>query len=1062
MVLINKSAQKGSLLNLHKIQQSSLVVILLVSSLLLLSPPGYAQKQKEKKPPPPLSYVKGRLVYVADSLGNRIPDFSYCGYMAGDKAIPDVPVRVVVPVKEGDATVRIQAALDYVGALPVDKDGFRGAVLLQPGTYNVAGQLFIRSSGVVLRGSGCTENGTILKGTGKDRLTLISISGKNDRQVASEIKITDTYVPVNAVTLHVASANTFKPGDKVIIHRPSTANWIDEIHTSHFGGGITALAWKPGQRDIYWDRTIIAVDNGAIQLDAPLTTALDQQYGGGTIATYNWPGRIHEAGVENIRCVSEYDVNNPKDESHRWMAISIENTMDGWVRQVICEHFAGSAVFVTETSNRITVEDCKSLAPISEIGGQRRLSFFTAGQQTLFQRLYAEYGCHDFATGFCAAGPNAFVQCYSHKAYGFSGGLDSWASGVLYDMMYIDGQALSLMNRGQDGSGAGWTTANSVCWNCSAARIDCYQPPTAQNWSFGAWAQFSGDGYWAESNNTIEPPSLYYAQLKARLKEDITNRAQLLLITSNATSSPTVAQAAALTAESVKPAPTVSEFIDEAYKRQPIPVSATGVKTIDEIGIKQPVAVKPGAAMHIENGWVVRGNAVLTGTRTESPWWNGSSRPYALDKAKPAITRYIPGRTGLGLTDDLCDMTDSMKAAHQVAFEQNYALWYERRRDDHERIRRMDGDVWPPFYELPFARTGKDTAWDGLSKYDLTKYNYWYWNRLKQFADLADQKGLVLVYQDYFQHNIIEAGAHYADFPWRPVNNINNTGFPEPPPFAGDKRIFMAEQFYDVTNPVRRPLHRAFIRQCLDNFANNNGVIQLTGAEFTGPLHFMQFWVDVIKEWEAETGKKTIIGLSATKDVQDAILADPTRANVINVIDIRYWHYQADGKAYAPLGGQSLAPRQQARQFKPKNSSFEQVYRAVREYRDKFPDKAVMYSADNYDNFGWASFMAGGSLAAIPSMADAGFVTAASAMKPVDASFKEQYMLADAGKGYIIYSNNPDGIQVDLTKAPGTFHVKFFDPANGSVSGKEEKIKGGKIVSLKNAKHGSVVLWIRK
>ena len=36
-------------------------------------------------------------------------------------------------------------------------------------------------------------------------------------------------------------------------------------------------------------------------------------------------------------------------------------------------------------------------------------------------------------------------------------------------------------------------------------------------------------------------------------------------------------------------------------------------------------------------------------------------------------------------------------------------------------------------------------------------------------------------------------------------------GFPEPPPYAGDKRIFMAEQFYDVTNSSRRVLHRAFI-----------------------------------------------------------------------------------------------------------------------------------------------------------------------------------------------------------------------------------------------------------
>ena len=87
--------------------------------------------------------------------------------------------------------------------------------------------------------------------------------------------------------------------------------------------------------------------------------------------------------------------------------------------------------------------------------------------------------------------------------------------------------------------------------------------------------------------------------------------------------------------------------------------------------------------------------------------------------------------------------------------------------------------------------------------------------------------------------------------------------------------------FYDITHPVRRELHRQYIRQCLNNFADNPKVIQLTSAEFTGPLHFVQLWLDVIAEWETETGKKAKVALSTTKDVQDAILADPKRAAVV-------------------------------------------------------------------------------------------------------------------------------------------------------------------------------------
>src|SRR5438046_2723641 len=73
----------------------------------------------------------GRLAYETDARGNRVPDFSHCGYMGGGVAIPDVPVRVRVPAVPGDATARIQAAIDSVAKLPPDERGIRGAVLVE-------------------------------------------------------------------------------------------------------------------------------------------------------------------------------------------------------------------------------------------------------------------------------------------------------------------------------------------------------------------------------------------------------------------------------------------------------------------------------------------------------------------------------------------------------------------------------------------------------------------------------------------------------------------------------------------------------------------------------------------------------------------------------------------------------------------------------------------------------------------------------------------------------------------------------------------------------------------
>ncbi len=1004
-----------------------------------------------------------RLVYSTDERGNRIPDFSYCGYMAAARPIPDVPIRVLVPVAPGDATERIQRALDYVATLPVDSNGIRGTVLLQKGVYSVSGSLRMDASGVVLRGSGMDRQGTVLLGAGQSRDTLICIRGKNDRTIGPPVEVREAFVPVNATTVRVDASHSFRPADQVLVHRPSTREWIQALGTDHFGGGITYLGWKPGSRDLDWDRTILSVDGDRVTLDAPLTTALDQTYGGGSISRYEWPGRITQVGVENLRCRSTYDGNNPKDEAHRWMAVTLENVRDAWVRQVVFEHFAGSAVAVLETAGRVTVEDCKSLAPVSEIGGQRRNTFWTMGQQTLFQRLYAECGFHDFATGHCAAGPNAFVQCESSRPFSFSGGIDNWASGVLFDIVNIDGQALRLSNLGQDAQGAGWNAANSCLWQCSAARIDCYTPPTAHNWAFGSWAQFAGNGYWEESNSHVQPRSLYYAQLADRLGEYVLSRAHLLPVDTRATSSPSVELAAALTAQAQDPPLQLCDWIDRAPQRQPIPTSSQGVKTIDQVGwAERSTPGQSGLRMQIKNGWLVYGDTVLIGKRQGVRWWSGGVRPSDLAKATPHITRFVPGRRGTGLTDDLDEVTDWMKDQGRVALEHNYGLWYDRRRDDHERVRRIDGDVWPPFYELPFTRSGQGTAYDGLSRYDLTKYNPWYWTRLRKFAALADRKGLVLIHQNYFQHNIIEAGAHWTDFPWRPANNINDTGFPEPPPYAGDKRIFLAEQFYDVNHPIRRPLHRAYIRQCLDNFADNSSVIHFIGAEYTGPLHFVQFWIDTILEWERETGKHAVIGLSVTRDVQDAILADPVRGPAVDVVDIRTWHYRSDGSLYSPPGGRSLAPRQYARLVKPGRTSFEQVYRAVREYRQRYPDKAVMYSADRNEDLAWAVFMAGGSLAGIPRISGVGLLADAGTMFPIDVlDMPEGQCALGNGRGeFIVYSRSSDSIALDLNTATAPLTVYWIDPKNGSVLLKQQHDRGADNAELKRPISGPVVAWV--
>ena len=980
---------------------------------------------------PIASDKNGALKYAPDSNGDRVPDFSYAGYAAGESSIPNATVKAVVKPVAGDSTALIQAALDYVAGLPPDDHGLRGGVLLEKGRYELSGGLVIRASGVVLRGEGAD---TVLFAAGLDRRTLITIEGKNDLSWPAPSAIADQYVPVNATQFQLADAAGFKVGNRVIINRPCTEKWIETLKMKELGGGVGS-GWKPNSRQIQWDRTITAIEGKKITIDVPLTNSLDATYGGGTIAAYSWPGRITQVGVENLSCDSAFDAQNPKDEAHSWIAITMDSVRDGWVRQVKFTHFAGAAVKLFDKTSRITVEDCKSLDPISENGGYRRDTFFTNGQQTLFQRCYSEHGRHDFSVGFCAAGPNAFVQCEAREALADSGPIDSWATGVLYDNVRIDGAALSLYDRRFDAQFAGWSAANSVIWQCNASLINCFDPPTAHNWCFACWGQFSGDSGFFASDNTLTPVSLYYGQLSQRLGASVGKRVQLMPVDTRSSRNPTPEDAASATAQSVDPPPQLSDWIDQAAKRSPIPTDASGAKTIELEVKREAVAVKLHE-LGVVNGWLVDSGALVTGGRQNIKWWRGGVRPDEIEesiKDGPNPTRFVPGRIGEGLTDDLEELADHMQAANRTALEYHYPLWYDIRDIDHERVRRINGDVWPTFYEIPFARSGVGTAWDGLSKYDLTKYNPWYWSRLKQFADIADQRGLILFNSDFFQHNVLEAGAHWATCPWRSANNINNTGFPEPPPYAGDKLIYMAEQFYDETNPGRRDIFRAYIRKCLENFDSNTNVIQFTSAEFSGPTHFVQFWIDTIADWEKETGKKPIIALSAPKNVQDAILADPARTAIVSVIDIRYWWYQASGELYAPPGGENLTTRQWMRTTNPRMPNFEQALRAVKEYRMKFPDKAILLGPeDGAAEFPWAILMGGGSMPNFRHM-DPGLQAAIPRMHPVDLpnSPPGESMLADPGQSYLIYVSRG-------TPAPpadaASFTKHWIEPRSGEIS----------------------------
>lgn len=467
-----------------------------------------------------------RLAYTADERGNRIGDFSRCGYMGGGVRIPDLPVVATLSPLPGNAddTARIQAAIDALASRKPDHRGLLGALLLKRGTYRVSGSLKISASGLVLRGEGQGPDGTILLGTGKVQRTLITVGGKaRIKEVAgSRQKIADDYVPWGVRDFELVSTKGFAVGDSVIIYRPSPANWISDIGMDRIAGREGTKQWKAGGYDLNFQRTVTAIKGNRIQLDAPVVNAMEAKYGGGFVYKFTEEGRSQQNGVEHLRLVSEYEKGQEnKDEAHAWTGVSLDHTTDSWVRNLTTVHFS-HAVSLGSMSKFVTVQDCACLKPVSLITGGRRYSYSINGQYGLVQRCYSDQARHALVTGSKVCGPNVFLDCLAENNHSDIGPHHRWAVGILWDN--LKGGAFNAQDRGHMGSGHGWAGAQQVFWYCVTSSICVQQPPTAQNYAIGCTGKISNGalggrkpGYYESHGTHVQPRSLYLKQLEDRL-----------------------------------------------------------------------------------------------------------------------------------------------------------------------------------------------------------------------------------------------------------------------------------------------------------------------------------------------------------------------------------------------------------------------------------------------------------------------------------------------------------------------------------------------------------------
>ncbi len=470
------------------------------------------------------------LNYRTDANGNRIIDYSYAGYHGGGAALPVVVVEATVTPVAGNNSANIQAAINAVSARPL-VGGFRGAVLLQPGTYSVTSPISITASGVILRGSGSGTGGTQLSMSGA-AFNLFAITGSGNYAASgTPMTMTASYAPVGTITFTVNSTAGYAVGDTVLVRRLVTQAWVDLMNMNNLVRNGAAQTWIGVGSNIETDRVITAINGNQVTLDVPLTDSFDANYTAGTIVHYSFNGRISETGLEHLSILAP--AQNANISTPQYEAMNMGNVMNGWVQDIAVQD-TDNSFSVGGGTKEITFSGVTVTHTTNFTQAAGPADFAYSGTQTLFENCASKgnTGVWAFVGQAEATGPNVMLNCFS-DARGLSPH-QRWSTGSLADNCQFGGggtgtPGIAYSNRCEDGSGQGWDAGWSVGWNCTSSDFQILNPPGTLNWAIGCIGTEDAPGSCAgsaEVQGTYDSlgthvtlgsyTSLYLAQLAAR------------------------------------------------------------------------------------------------------------------------------------------------------------------------------------------------------------------------------------------------------------------------------------------------------------------------------------------------------------------------------------------------------------------------------------------------------------------------------------------------------------------------------------------------------------------
>ena len=303
-----------------------------------------------------------------------LPDFSYSGYHYFNKPVPDVahahPIFDVtnygaIPNDDVSDQPAIQAAIDAAEA------NGSGVVFFPPGVFLVNTDadkndegynepIYIRSSNIVLRGSGSRKGGTIIRmvnymvldpdrpGITPSMFTFgpISIQRSTLTRITKSAKRETFWITVeDASRLSIGqwiwvsmNSNSVEAINEFLAPRSPESGW-----TLLFQEGIIRNE----------EHSIAEIHGNRIRLNEPLHTPINPAYNG---RVQSYPN-LQEVGVEDISFHGSFFESfiHFKNNIHNagWKLLSFNRCVNSWVRRVSFMHVSGALGFTASAASSV-------------------------------------------------------------------------------------------------------------------------------------------------------------------------------------------------------------------------------------------------------------------------------------------------------------------------------------------------------------------------------------------------------------------------------------------------------------------------------------------------------------------------------------------------------------------------------------------------------------------------------------------------------------------------------------------------------------------------------------